>query len=128
MSALTAAARHLSDWYDLRRWRDVPETAWRVEVENSVVTVVDPLERTVRIPVAEIARVDIRTTDQGPFAPDVWWEISGNTPRPVCRFPAGSTGEKSALAVFEALDGFDHGAVLEAMASTANDSFEVYRR
>jgi hypothetical protein len=69
----------------------------------------------------DLRRVEIITTDQGPFAADVLWVLHGSSTG--CVVPQGATGEPELLARLQALPGFRNDAVIQAMGSTENARF-----
>ena len=74
----------------------------------------------------ELAAIDIVTTDQGPHTEDVFWLLANHDGSRGCAIPGESVTEL--LPRLQALPGFDNGAVIEAMGSTANARFVVWRR
>jgi len=83
-------------------------------------------ETTHRVSWAELERIAIRTTDDGPFAEDLFWVLLGS----------GGTGFviPSALVPdglverLQQLPGFDNHAVIEAMQSVTENVFVAWRR
>ena len=67
----------------------------------------------------------IETTDEGPYAPDVFWYLAGK--QTGCVVPLGATGEGEMISRLQALSGFDNEAFSEAMTSTSNRRFFVWR-
>lgn len=66
----------------------------------------------------DLQRVEILTTDQGPFRPDVFWVLHGSETS--CVGPQGATGERELLDRLQKLPGFRNEAVIKAMPSTEN--------
>lgn len=78
---------------------------------------------------SDLAAVQIQTTDQGPFAEDVFFILVGDDSQPDCVIPQGATGEYELfLAMQKRLAGFDNEKVIEAMQSTENKMFLVWKR
>jgi hypothetical protein len=75
---------------------------------------------------AELERVGLQTTEQGPFEDDVFWLL--HTASAVHRVPQGAEGEGELLRRLQALPGFDNEAVIEAMASTGNQAWVCWER
>ncbi|HSU17194.1 hypothetical protein [Longimicrobium sp.] len=75
---------------------------------------------------AELERVAIRTTDEGPFADDVIWMLQ--TPQGVYGIPQGVDGEPELLERLQSLPGFDNEAVIAAMGSVENQTFLCWER
>lgn len=103
------------------------EAAWIVEVTPEVITATDPSGDMRRVEMAELHGVMIETNDSGPFGADLWWLLFGADDRLACAFPQGATGEEDAVNLLVGLAGFDHEAMIMAMASTANAVFPVWR-
>lgn len=74
----------------------------------------------------ELAAIDIVTTDQGPHTEDVFWVLMNHDRSRGCAIPGESVTDL--LPRLQALPGFDNGAVIQAMGSTSNARFVVWRR
>jgi hypothetical protein len=74
----------------------------------------------------DLQEVGIVTTDEGPTAEDVFWILLGANGR--CAVPGGADGMKELLVQLQQLPGFDNGAVIRAMGSTANARFVCWKR
>lgn len=71
----------------------------------------------------------VETTDQGPLLPDVFWLLLSKDMKSGCVVPQGATGEEELLKELQRkLPGFDHEALILAMASTENHRFLVWQR
>ena len=68
----------------------------------------------------ELERVEIHTTDEGPWAADVFWVL--RTASAAYAVPQGATGEKELFERLQALPGFANDAVIAAMGSVENRS------
>ena len=79
-----------------------------------------------RVGWADLETVEIVTTSDGPFAPDVFWVLYGRDGG--CAVPQGATGDGMLLERLQALPGFDNDAVIEAMSSTSNRRFLCWQR
>jgi hypothetical protein len=74
----------------------------------------------------DLERIAIVTTDEGPFTEDVFWLFIGRGGTG-CALPGAAVGDE----VFERLKrlpGIDYEAVITAMGSAENASFEVWAR
>ena len=78
------------------------------------------------IPWRDLERVEIRTTDEGPFTADVFWVL--HTASAARVVPQGATGERELFERLQALPGFDNGAVIAAMGSVENQSWVCWER
>lgn len=75
----------------------------------------------------DIIIVKMRTAEEGPFLPDVFWEFYKEPNRPHIIFPAGSIGEKEITQAIQSnLSGFDDEAFFRAITSTRNREFIVW--
>jgi hypothetical protein len=77
-----------------------------------------------------LTRVAIRTTSEGPFSPDVFWDLhAGRDDRPAVVYPGGATGETELLEELQKrLPGFDNDALITAMSCTSHGYFIVWQR
>lgn len=75
---------------------------------------------------ADLEEVAIVTTDDGPFADDVIWVLSGAGGG--CLVPSSANGAEALLARLQALPGFDNEAVIQAMGSVENARFVCWRK
>jgi hypothetical protein len=75
---------------------------------------------------ADLTAVLLETTDQGPFRNDVFWVLIGRAGR--CVVPQEAEGSQALLAKLQTLDGFDSGAVVEAMGSAENKTFVCWKK
>jgi hypothetical protein len=77
----------------------------------------------------ELGMVGIRTTDEGPFAPDVFWGLHARDGQPRLIYPGGAAGEGELLAEMQRrLAGFDNARLIEAMTSTGQAFFPIWMR
>ena len=74
----------------------------------------------------DLQRVEIMTTGDGPFRPDVFWMLFGTVGG--CAIPQGATGEPALSRRLGQLPGFDHEAVIRAMGSTEDAHFLCWQR
>ncbi|MES2507339.1 MAG: hypothetical protein V4599_11585 [Verrucomicrobiota bacterium] len=113
----------------LKSLTDKDQPAARLMPESSYVVVLDEQEIVCnrpdgtqeRIAWDNLQKVEILTTEDGPFAPDRFWVLHGK--HSGCVIPQGATGDAKLLAQLQTLPGFDNGAVIEAMGSTSNATF-----
>jgi hypothetical protein len=77
---------------------------------------------------AELEEVGILTTDDGPFAEDVFWMLLASGGHSGCAIPSDADGMKLLLGKLQALPGFDNGKVIEAMGSAVDARFVCWRR
>jgi hypothetical protein len=75
----------------------------------------------------DLGHVAIHTNDQGPFDVDLHWVLTSRDGRQTLSVPLGASGEQELLAELQRrLPGFDNDAVVRAMSSTDNASFDVW--
>jgi hypothetical protein len=74
----------------------------------------------------DLQTVEVITTGDGPFAPDVFWVLHGAGSG--CAVPQGATGESTLLERLQALPGFDNNALIAAMSSTSERRFLCWQR
>lgn len=79
-----------------------------------------------RVKWADLQKVEVVTTGDGPFAPDVFWVLHGTNGG--CAVPQGATGDKQLLERLQALPGFDNRSFIEAMSCTSDRRFVVWER
>lgn len=76
----------------------------------------------------ELAAIDIVTTDEGPYAADVFWLLMNRDHVKGCAVANDAEGFRLLLERLQRLPGFDNAAVINAMGSTGNARFVVWRR
>lgn len=108
------------------RARLEPESRFVVRLSDSGVVCERPDGTVERVGWADLQKVEIVTTGQGPFAPDVFWVLHGT--HGGCAIPQGATGDRQLLERLQALPGFDNNAVIEAMSSTSDRRFLCWQR
>jgi hypothetical protein len=112
-----------------RSGRLMPEALVRVGFDEDEILCSYPEGVFRRLAWSDIRQVDIRTTSEGPFLPDVFWGIHAGGDTPPIVFPQGATGEPELLqALQRKLPGFDNEALVGAMGSTADRSFLLWNR
>jgi len=76
---------------------------------------------------SELKAVLIETTDDGPFAPDVFWVLIGENDTG-CVFPTGATGAGEIMKEMQKrLNDFDNESLIKAMASCENNMFLIWK-
>src|SRR5215813_13096380 len=82
--------------------------------------------KTESLPWSDLQEVSIVTTDEGPFADDVFWVLTGASGG--CAVPTNARGAAQLLERLQQLPGFDNKVVIEAMGSASNAMFVCWRR
>ncbi len=102
------------------------EAKWVVAVSESEVSCTRPNGEVESLRWDDLQVVAIETTDEGPYIADVFFYLAGE--QTGCVVPLGATGEDEMIKRLQDLPGFDNEAFSEAMASTSNRKFIVWRR
>jgi len=79
------------------------------------------------VDIEALSQVSIVTTDRGPAEDDAFWLLDRDD-GPEVLIPNAASGAEALLDAFSALDGFAYAKVVEAMGSTRNASFTIWRR
>jgi hypothetical protein len=103
-----------------------PESNWVVTLSDEEISCTRPNGKVESLKWNDLKLVTIETTDEGPFVADVFWCLAGETSG--CVVPLGATGEEAMLERLQALPGFDNEQLIEAMASTSNQRFLLWRK
>lgn len=107
----------------------MPESQFVVRFDADTITVTAPSGEMQSVLWRELTKVGIRTTDDGPAQPDVFWGLHTGTENAALVFPGGSTGEQEILVAMESrLPAFDDSQVIKAMGSTSNAYFLLWER
>jgi len=108
------------------RHRLLPESLYVVQLSESAVSCTHPDGTIESVTWDDLQQIEIVTTDQGPFLPDVLWVLQGSEVR--LMVPQGATGESELLERLQQLAGFWNEAVIEAMSSAENRRFLCWKR
>ena len=103
-----------------------PESGFVVRLSDSEVVCERPDGTVERVGWADLQKVEVVTTGEGPFAPDVFWVLQGADGG--CDVPQGATGDRRLLERLQALPGFDNDALIAAMSSTSDRRFLCWQR
>ena len=98
-----------------------PESQFIVRLSDVEVVCERPDGKVERVAWSDLQKVEVVTTSEGPYVPDVFWVLHGTSGG--CAIPQGATGEKELLHCLQALPGFDNGAVIEAMTCALDKRF-----
>jgi hypothetical protein len=119
-------ARHPERYPSEARTRHAPERGFIVRVSETEIVCERPDGAVERLAWPDLRIVEIITTGNGPYAPDVFWVLSGTSGG--CAIPQGATGDHAMLERLQTLPGFDNKAVIEAMGSSVNRRFLCWQR
>lgn len=73
---------------------------------------------------SSLTNIEIQTTDEGPFQPDVFWIVRDS--KVEVRFPQGAEGEDKVRDHFYSLPGFDLEASIAASFSAERQLFHCW--
>ncbi|QNA83411.1 hypothetical protein G4G27_04890 [Sphingomonas sp. So64.6b] len=116
------------DWFKKKSGKAEPESKWVVTFDGEHIGVSDAAAQTKRAAKHDLSGVAIETNDSGPWGADLWWLFFRSDGQMLFAFPQGATGEKAVIDYLLTLPSFDHGKMIEAMASTENAIFVVWQR
>jgi hypothetical protein len=114
------------------RWRadrpSMPESLFRVDFDEVKITVTHPRGEPQVVSWVKLAKIGIRTTDDGPWDMDLFWGLHEAEPHTgVAVFPGGATGEQALIsALHRRFPGFNSENLVRAMASTSNAYFVLW--
>jgi hypothetical protein len=97
-----------------------------VSFTDEAVTCTWPTGEVSRIKWEELQRVEIQTTDTGPFTEDVFCHLT--SPVGTMMIPQGATGEPALGEHLRALPNFDRAAFIAAMRTTQNQVWLCWQR
>jgi len=103
-----------------------PESEYIVTVTDDLIRVEHPANETTNIFWYDLQEVSIITTDEGPFAADVWLVLKGNAG--TIRIPQGNPGYDTVYDRVSGLEGFNFQGVIDAMMSTENNEFILWKK
>lgn len=101
-----------------------PESRYVVTVSESNVSCRNPDGTIGTVEWQDLQTVDLITTDDGPFLPDVFWVLRSSAT--TCIVPGGATGESELLQRLQQLPGFRNDLIL--MSSIDNRRFVLWER
>jgi hypothetical protein len=103
-----------------------PEADFVVGIRRGRISCTRPDGTVESVDLADVAAIEVRTNRRGPFLTDVFYVLLG--PVGGCVVPVGATNETELLDLVLKLPGFDSRRFSEAMASTEDSVFPVWRR
>ncbi|MGA8279141.1 MAG: hypothetical protein WB784_13280 [Rhodanobacteraceae bacterium] len=105
------------------------QALFRVCTDDGGIAMCDPRGDRRHIEWSALAQVAIHTTEGGPLEPDVLWCLESDGAKRAIVFPGGASGKRELIrALNERLPAFRNEALIEAMGSTANARFVLWRR
>lgn len=103
-----------------------PERYYVLGLTPTTIICYRPDDTSERVDWDDLQKVEVHTTSDGPFLPDVFWVLHDT--QGSCSIPQGASGDKELTALLMALPGFDHEAFIQAMASTDEAVFTCWTR
>jgi hypothetical protein len=105
----------------------MPESLYRVKFDDAGISVTPPRGEGSEVRWDKLARVTIRTTDGGPWEPDLFWGFHEDGFGASAVFPGGTPGTQKLIdSLDKRLPGFSTEKVNEAMLSNGNALFVVW--
>ena len=99
----------------------------RIEIDSELVRFYHPDGETQQIQWDELDEVGIVTTDEGPFVEDVFYMLLSISQKG-CAIPQGAEGNEALLSRLQLLPNFDNEALIDAMGSTTNRNFRLWKK
>ncbi|MHA3913242.1 hypothetical protein [Halovulum sp. GXIMD14793] len=96
-----------------------------VEISERRIAYLAPKDGAV-IDLDEVTRIDIRTTDSGPFAPDVFWVFTVDG-QGLVTIPTNARDAGDIIGVIDGLPGASMQNVIAAMTCTENATFPIWQ-
>lgn len=115
-------------WEGINRAR-IPELWFGpglVELDERLITYFGPHGGR-SVSVDTLTRVEIMTSDLGPFEGDVLWVLHSDEGLPL-EIPANASGARTIQDALLALPGVDHGRIIQAMGAFENRIFVIWQR
>jgi hypothetical protein len=103
-----------------------PESQFIVTLSDTTVTCRRPDRTEESIRWADLQKVEVYTTSDGPFLPDVFWVLHDT--QGSCSIPQGASGEKELANRILGLPGFDEQEFIRSMGSTEEAVFTCWTR
>lgn len=102
--------------------RPTLESQYIVELTSDVVRCTDPSGTVESLEWRGLRKVELVTTDEGPFLPDLFWVLHDLNAECVV-IPLGATGDDALLKRLQDLPGFRNEVFTQAMCLTSNNRF-----
>ena len=99
----------------------------RIEIDAESVRFYHPEGEVQLIQWGELNEVGMVTTDEGPFAEDVFFMLLSEDKKG-CVIPQSAEGCGDLLSRLQMLPDFNNNALIEAMGSTSNQQFRLWKK
>ncbi|HSY77454.1 MAG TPA: hypothetical protein VK890_11385 [Bacteroidia bacterium] len=101
-----------------------PEDDFIVTITDELVKIEHPERKTETVYWKDLKAVKLINTDVGPFLPDVWLMLIGNTSG--CLIPQGAKGCEEVYNIVSKYENFNFENVIESMKCTGNQEFLLW--
>jgi len=100
-----------------------------VTISDTEIVTTSPKGTVARVSWSALTRVVLRTTDEGPVLPDMFWLFYTGGDKPALIVVGGAEGDQALLhALQERLPGFRNDLLIEAMKTVDNHTFLLWER
>ena len=103
-----------------------PEDDFIITLTDESIEIIRPDGRKQAVRWDDVQTISVVTTDEGPFAPDIWFVLQGKGD--ACMFPQGAPKSDEAYERISQFNGFDFEALIKSMSSTENAQFLLWKR
>ncbi len=122
---------HMMNWFRKlfpAKLRQTQNPLGQVEIVGQIITFHHPDGELQQVAIEDLTEVGVLTTDEGPFAEDVYFVLLGAKANQGCAIPQGVTGAEDLLMLLQTIPGFKNEALIEAMGCTANNKFLLWKK
>jgi len=103
-----------------------PEEDWVVEFDDREIKCRQPNGEIQSVRWDQLESVVLQNTDEGPFAPDIFWVLIGSEGG--CVVPQGAVGEEELASRLQELPGFDDNAAIASATCADNQDFLCWKK
>ncbi|HJQ97268.1 MAG TPA: hypothetical protein VJ826_03085 [Candidatus Polarisedimenticolaceae bacterium] len=104
-----------------------PESAFVVAFSKKTIEVTSPSGDKRAMAWKDITQVSVRSTEEGPPKPDLFWQLHGTDDAGTIVFPSGAIGANALIEAMQArLKGFDNNTLVVAIGSSTNQTFVLW--
>ena len=113
-------------WFSSMLFKSTRHLRINYSFDGEVITIERPFGRKLLLKLEDVDEIGVQTTDQGPFAEDVYWLLKQGTTS--VRIPEPSPVFKMLMDRFHSWPGFDWQPFTEAMACSDCRYFRCWQR
>jgi hypothetical protein len=103
-----------------------PEEDYTITITDKYVQVEHPEKETEEILWTDIKQIKMINTNDGPFVPDIWLALQGETSG--CLIPEGAKGFETVYDIISEYENFDFKNYVESMTCTDNQEFLLWEK